>query len=53
MGPNNEEQRQLKVELRLELEFETIDAQLREVMDVEMIRMSEDSLMKPYRIAKD
>lgn len=34
----NEEQRERKFELRLELEFEVVDELLRDVMDVEIIR---------------
>lgn len=42
-----------RVELRLELEFENIDAQLADVMDVEMVRISENNLMKSYGEIRD
>lgn len=43
----------MKIDLRLELEFETIDVQLREVMDVELLRISENSLIKSFSDVRD
>lgn len=53
IGPNSEEQRQKRVEFRIELEFEHINDELKDVMDVELLRISENSMMRSYNDIKD
>ncbi len=50
---SSQEHKVMKMQLRLELEFEALDMQRRECLDVEMIRMSEDTRMKPFEEFRD
>jgi hypothetical protein len=38
-----------KVRLRLELEFESLDDERQDVMDVEEIKAKQDRLMRPFK----
>jgi len=37
----------------LELEFEMLDMQLRDCLDVELVRMNEEALIQPYLAQRD
>ena len=41
------------MQLRLELEFEVLELQMRDCLDVELVRMNEEAKMRPYNEARD
>ncbi len=43
----------MKLQFRVELEFEQLESEMREVMDVELIRLMEMRVCQPYIEGKD
>ena len=53
IAASNQEHKVMKMQLRLELEFEVLDLQMRDCLDVELVRMNEEAKMRPYNEARD
>ena len=53
IAASNQEHKVMKMQLRLELEFEVLDLQMRDCLDVQLVRMTEDAKMRQYNPARD
>ena len=53
IASSNQEHKVMKMQLRLELEFEVLDMQMRECLDLEIVRLNEENVMRPYIKTRD
>ena len=53
IAASNQEHKVMKMQLRLELEFEVLNLQMRDCLDVELVRMNEEAKMRPYNETRD